>query len=104
MINTPDVAQHDALVACCKALASPIRMSMVQLIHAANEPLCACDIEQSFDLSQPTISHHLRILRDAGIIAATARGTNVYFHIERAQLMALACCIEQFAQPNGVSA
>lgn len=104
MINTPDVAQHDALVACCKALASPIRMSMVQLIHASNEPLCACDIEQSFDLSQPTISHHLRILRDAGIIAATARGTNVYFHIERAQLMALACCIEQFAQPNGVSA
>lgn len=104
MINTPDVAQHDALVACCKALASPIRMSMVQLIHAANEPLCACDIEQSFDLSQPTISHHLRILRDAGIIAATARGTNVYFHIERAQLTALACCIEQFAQPNGVSA
>jgi DNA-binding transcriptional ArsR family regulator len=104
VINTPDVAQHDALVACCKALASPIRMSMVQLIHAANEPLCACDIEQSFDLSQPTISHHLRILRDAGIIAATARGTNVYFHIERAQLMALACCIEQFAQPNGVSA
>jgi ArsR family transcriptional regulator len=79
-------------------------MSIVGLIHAANEPLCACDIEQSFDLSQPTISHHLRILRDAGIIAATARGTNVYFHIERAQLMALASCIEQFAQPNGVSA
>ena len=104
MINTPDVAQYDALVACCKALASPIRMSMVRLIHAANEPLCACDIEQSFDLSQPTISHHLRILRDAGIIAATSRGTNVYFHIERAQLTALACCIEQFAQPNGVSA
>ena len=104
MIDTPQIAQHNALVACCKALASPIRMSIVGLIHAANEPLCACDIEQSFDLSQPTISHHLRILRDAGIIAATSRGTNVYYHIERAQLTALACCIEQFAQPNGVSA
>ena len=104
MIDIPQIAQHDALVACCKALASPIRMSMIRLIHDANEPLCACDIEQSFDLSQPTISHHLRILRDAGIIAATSRGTNVYYHIERAQLVALACCIEQFAQPNGVSA
>lgn len=104
-IDTVDV-HYDAdeqLVACCKALASPVRVAMVRIIHAAAEPVCACDIEERFALSQPTISHHLRTLREAGIITATNRGTNTYYHIQADAFSALACCFEQFGAPKGAS-
>jgi DNA-binding transcriptional ArsR family regulator len=49
---------------------------MLSLLAAqpTDEPLCVCDIEASFDLSQPTLSHHLRVLREAGLVTVTRRG------------------------------
>ena len=71
-------AQH---VTVLKALADPHRLRMLALIAAqpASAPLCACDVEAGFELSQPTISHHLRVLREAGLITVTKRGLWHYY-------------------------
>ena len=64
-----------------KALADPHRLRMVSLLAAqpTNAPLCVCDVESSFDLSQPTISHHLRVLREAGLVSVAKRGLWHYY-------------------------
>jgi ArsR family transcriptional regulator len=64
-----------------KALADPNRLRMLALIAAqpADAPLCACDVEAAFELSQPTISHHLKVLREAGLISVTRRGLWHYY-------------------------
>jgi ArsR family transcriptional regulator len=55
---------------------------MVGLLAAQGKELCVCELESHFDLSQPTVSHHLRILREAGIVSAERRGTWVYYSLE----------------------
>jgi ArsR family transcriptional regulator len=64
-----------------KALADPHRLRILALIAAqpADAPLCACDVEAAFELSQPTISHHLKVLREAGLISVTRRGLWHYY-------------------------
>ncbi|MFI5272367.1 MAG: ArsR/SmtB family transcription factor [Ktedonobacterales bacterium] len=57
-----------------KALADPTRLRMLDLLVAQAQPLCVCDITSQFDQHQPTISHHLRILRQAGLIDCDKRG------------------------------
>ncbi|MBI5536504.1 MAG: winged helix-turn-helix transcriptional regulator [Deltaproteobacteria bacterium] len=66
----------------CKALGDATRLQMLQLMAMAKRPLCVCELENQFDLSQPTVSHHLRILRDAGVVSATRRGTWVFYELE----------------------
>lgn len=65
-----------------KALADPVRLRLVSLIgaHAGGEA-CVCDLNEAFALTQPTISHHLKVLRAAGIIASERRGTWVYYRV-----------------------
>jgi ArsR family transcriptional regulator len=55
---------------------------MVGLLAARGKELCVCELESHFSLSQPTISHHLRLLREAGVVAAERRGTWVYYTLE----------------------
>ena len=64
-----------------KALADPQRLRIFSLIAAQppDEPLCVCDIETGFELSQGTISHHLKVLREAGLVSVDKRGTWHYF-------------------------
>ena len=63
-----------------KALGDPVRLRLVSLIgaHQGGE-VCVCDLTAAFDLTQPTISHHLKVLREAGIIDSERRGTWVYY-------------------------
>jgi ArsR family transcriptional regulator, arsenate/arsenite/antimonite-responsive transcriptional repressor len=63
-----------------KALADPARLRLLSLIgaHAGGE-VCVCDLTAAFDLTQPTISHHLKTLREAGLIGCQRRGTWVYY-------------------------
>ena len=68
-----------------KVLGDENRLAMVHLIAQAGE-LCACEIEQHFELSQPTISHHLKLLRTAGVIAGDRRGAWVYYRVVAAAL------------------
>jgi ArsR family transcriptional regulator len=63
-----------------RALADPTRVAIVNRLSGAEE-LCVCDLNAAFDLSQPTISHHLKILREAGLVDVTRRGTWAYYRL-----------------------
>ena len=73
-----------------KALGDPVRLRLASLIasHDGGEA-CVCDLTASFDLSGPTISHHLKVLREAGLISGERRGTWVYYRVEPAALARL---------------
>ena len=66
-----------------KAMGDPVRLRLLSLIasHAGGEA-CVCDLAGAFDLSGPTISHHLKVLREAGLIYGERRGTWVYYRAE----------------------
>jgi ArsR family transcriptional regulator len=70
----------ESLAATFKALGDPTRVAIVNRLAAAPE-VCVCDLTAAFELSQPTISHHLRILRDAGLVEAERRGTWGYYRL-----------------------
>ena len=63
-----------------RALADPTRVSIVNRLAAADE-CCVCDLTDAFELSQPTVSHHLKVLRDAGLVQASRRGTWAYYRL-----------------------
>ena len=77
---TLDAAEADAVAARFRALADPTRVAIVNRLAAAGE-VCVCDLNAVFDLSQPTISHHLKVLREAGLVESTRRGTWAYYHL-----------------------
>ncbi len=79
---TETLAVDDAalLAARFKALADPTRISIVNRLASADE-CCVCDLTEAFDLSQPTISHHLKVLRDAGLVESSRRGTWAYYRL-----------------------
>ena len=64
-----------------KALGDPTRFAIFRLVAAQPEPICACDVVARFDLSQPTISHHMKILHDAGLITVSRRGVWAYYAV-----------------------
>ena len=70
-----------------RALGDPVRLRLVSLIgaHQGGE-VCVCDLTSAFNLTQPTISHHLKVLREAGIIESQRRGTWVYYRLIPAAL------------------
>jgi ArsR family transcriptional regulator len=72
------------LLACLRAAAHPIRLQVLQLLAGAGAPVCVCDITPRFRLTQPTISHHLRILRQAGLVSASRRGIWGYYAVRPA--------------------
>jgi ArsR family transcriptional regulator len=63
-----------------KALGEPVRLRLMSMIasHTGGEA-CVCDLTDTFDLSQPTISHHLKVLKDSGLVSSERRGTWVYY-------------------------
>src|SRR6476620_2744166 len=65
-----------------KALAEPVRLRLMSLVasHADGEA-CVCDLNNTFDLSPPTISHHLKVIHEAGLLNRTKRGTWVYYSV-----------------------
>ncbi len=75
------VSRNDAerLAVVLKALADPTRLDVFRLIAAQEAPICACDVVDRFAVSQPTISHHLRVLREAGLITVSRRGVWAYY-------------------------
>lgn len=80
--GTPPLAEEQRveLARRFKALADPTRVAIVNRLAAAPE-VCVCDLTATLDLSQPTISHHLRILRDAGLVEADRRGTWAWYRL-----------------------
>ena len=82
-----DEAEVPGLAQVFKALADPVRLRLVSLIgaHQGGE-VCVCELTEAFDLTQPTISHHLKVLRKAGVLGSERRGTWVYYRLEPATL------------------
>ena len=82
-----------------KALGDPVRLRLVSLIGARQGgEVCVCDLTSAFDLTQPTISHHLKVLREAGLIDNERRGTWVYYRLVPAALERMAAVL---AAPAG---
>lgn len=75
---TEGEAEH--LAAMFKALAHPVRLQIVDLLSRYAGQVCVCDVEAQFDLSQPTISHHLKVLRQAGLIDCEQRGVWAFYY------------------------
>ncbi|HKB29365.1 MAG TPA: metalloregulator ArsR/SmtB family transcription factor [Streptosporangiaceae bacterium] len=95
---TAPVSQAEAagLARAFKALADPVRLRLLSLIGAhaggrdATQGVCVCELTGAFEVTAPTISHHLKVLREAGLIASERRGTWVYYWIVPAALERLA--------------
>lgn len=64
-----------------KAIADPYRLRMLATLARAPEEVCVCDFTDALPLNQPTVSHHLRILREAGLVTCERRGTWVYYRL-----------------------
>ncbi|MFE7114658.1 ArsR/SmtB family transcription factor [Streptomyces sp. NPDC057654] len=81
LLTTPlEEGQAVDLAKVFKALGDPVRLRLLSMIASrAGGEICVCDLTPAFDLSQPTISHHLKLLRQAGLIDSERRGTWVYY-------------------------
>jgi ArsR family transcriptional regulator len=87
------------LAAVFKALGDPVRLRLLSLIASrAGGEVCVCELTPAFELSQPTISHHLKLLRQAGLIDCERRGTWVYYWLLPAATDRLA---ELLSRPAG---
>jgi ArsR family transcriptional regulator len=62
-----------------KALSDPTRFNIFRLVAAQDAPICACDVVDRFHVSQPTISHHMKVLRDAGLVTVSRQGVWAYY-------------------------
>jgi ArsR family transcriptional regulator len=79
-VDTEQVAANARILT---ALADPTRLGIVSMLAGLDEPLCVCEIVTQFDLGQPTISHHLRVLREAHLVDCEKRGLWVYYWLNR---------------------
>ncbi len=71
-----------------KALSDPTRLQILNVLARQQEPLCVCDIVARFNLGQPAVSHHLKILREARFVTSSRQGSFIYYSINRACLNA----------------
>ena len=78
-----------------KALADSTRVRIVNLLAGSPEPVCLCDINSSFDLTQPTLSHHLKKLVSAGLLTREQRGTWAFYSINEETLRRLSDVVRQ---------
>lgn len=97
--------QAEQVAALLKALADPVRLRIMSLVaaHAGGEA-CVCDITDAFDLSQPTISHHLKVLHQLGLLEREKRGVWVHYRVNGAALASLGACIGALPSTSMTSA
>jgi ArsR family transcriptional regulator len=79
----PDVQRREAerMAAVAKALGDPVRLQLVDVLRKHAGAVCVCELVPLFDLSQPTVSHHLKVLREAGIVDSERRGLWAYYYV-----------------------
>jgi len=85
-LTEPDAAD---LAGQFKVLADPARLRLLSLIAAAPDGACACELVEPIGRSQPTVSHHLKALREAGLVESERRGTWVWYRVVPERLEAL---------------
>ena len=92
-LTSSPLTAHEAerVAPLLKALADPVRLRLLSLVAAhAGKQACVCELQDAFDLSQPTISHHLKVLYEAGLLDRTKRATWVYYSVRTDALAGLA--------------
>jgi ArsR family transcriptional regulator len=79
----PDVEREQAvrMAQVAKALGDPVRLALVDVLRKHAGKVCVCELVPLFDLSQPTVSHHLKVLRDAGIVGSEREGLWAYYYV-----------------------
>jgi ArsR family transcriptional regulator, arsenate/arsenite/antimonite-responsive transcriptional repressor len=79
----PDVerVQAERMAAVAKALGDPIRLQLVDVLRKHAGKVCVCELVPLFDLSQPTVSHHLKVLRQAALVGSERRGLWAYYYV-----------------------
>lgn len=79
----PDVERESALrmAAVAKALGDPVRLQLVDVLRKHAGKVCVCELVPLFDISQPTVSHHLKVLREAGIVGYERIGLWAYYYV-----------------------
>jgi ArsR family transcriptional regulator, arsenate/arsenite/antimonite-responsive transcriptional repressor len=83
-------ADAAALAPAFKALGDPVRLRLLSMIACARDEICVCDLTGAFAVGGPTISHHLKVLREAGLVDSERRGTWVYYRVRADALRILA--------------
>jgi ArsR family transcriptional regulator, arsenate/arsenite/antimonite-responsive transcriptional repressor len=79
----PDVERDQAvrMASVAKALGDPVRVQLVDVLRKHAGKVCVCELVPLFDLSQPTVSHHLKVLREAGLVDSERRGLWAYYYV-----------------------
>lgn len=95
-LAAPRLSQLEAerIAVLLKALADPGRIRLVNILATSTDPVCVCDFTEPLGLSQPTVSHHLRKLREAGLVHVQRRGTWAYYWLDRDAIGRLAAVID----------
>jgi ArsR family transcriptional regulator len=92
--------QAAELSAMFKALGDPVRLRLLSMIASRSEgEVCVCELTPAFELSQPTISHHLKLLRQAGLVDCERRGTWVYYWVRPETTDRMAAMLSSVRQP-----
>jgi ArsR family transcriptional regulator len=73
--------QAERMAAVAKALGDPIRLQLVDVLRKHAGKVCVCELTPLFEVGQPTVSHHLKVLRDAGIVDSERRGIWAYYYV-----------------------
>ena len=89
-----DASAAERIAPLLKALADPVRLRLLSLVasHGDGEA-CVCDLNDAFELSQPTISHHLKVLHESGLLSRSKRGVWVYYRVQPEALADLGALI-----------
>jgi len=97
-LATSDAA---ALAKGYAALGDPVRLRLLSMLAAADGEVCACAFVEALDRSQPTISHHLKVLADAGLVVGDRRGRWVWYTVVAERLETLRAALEPTVSPAG---
>ena len=94
-VARPDVDRMQAqrIATLGRALADPIRVQLLDVLRSHAGQVCVCELVPLFEVSQPTVSHHLRVLRDAGLVGSEKRGLWVYYFVVPGAMDDLACWV-----------
>ena len=98
----PLVVDRGDVLGMLKALADPTRFDIFRLIEAQDGPICACDIGEHVAVGQPTIAHHLKVLRDTGLITVSRQGVWAYYAVNPNGLATLQAVVGGFSANRAV--
>lgn len=90
-------AERAEIAGLFKALGDPTRYEIFRLVAGQPEAICVCHITERFDVSQPTISHHLKVLREAGLITVSRQGVWAYYAVDPRGIERLRTTVDELA-------